>query len=115
MPQVVPILLCLTYIITSSVAFVVIRSNLSKSHASQISLTSLPDINYGLKDDEFKYWLLEEVKDCPGRNTYSSVYDDSVNAIVKWRKRYRGEYSTLMCVTSNFLCYSYAFTQLIFY
>jgi hypothetical protein len=28
--------------------------------------------------------------DCPGRNTYSSVYDDSIKAVVQWRRRYRG-------------------------
>lgn len=95
MPQVEPILLCFAIIITSPFCsgFTFITSSslsTTRLHASQILLTSLPDINYGLTDNEFKDWLLEEVKDCPGRNTYSSVYDDSVNAIVKWRKRYRG-------------------------
>ena len=95
MPQVVSILLCFAIIITSpfcsGFAFVAISlETTTRLHASQISSTSLPDINYGLTDNEFKDWLLEEVKDCPGRNTYSSVYDDSINAIVKWRKRYRG-------------------------
>ena len=97
MPQVVSILLCFAIIIPSpfyfcsGFAFVAISlSTTTRLHASKISLTSLPDINYGLTDNEFKVWLLGEVKDCPGRNTYSSVYDDSVNAIVKWRKRYRG-------------------------
>ena len=50
----------------------------------------LPDINYGLSDDEFLAWFTKEVASCPGRKKYSSVYDDSINAIVQWRKRYRG-------------------------
>lgn len=52
--------------------------------------TTLPDLNYGLSDEEFHAWLHNEVRDAPGRNTYSSAYEDSLNAIVKWRKRYRG-------------------------
>ena len=52
--------------------------------------TTLPDINYGLSDAEFHAWLTDEVADCPGRNTYSSAYEDSLNAIVQWRRRYRG-------------------------
>ena len=52
--------------------------------------SSLPDINYGLSDEEFEAWLLDEVKDCPGRATYSTVYEHSIMAIVKWRQRYRG-------------------------
>ena len=52
--------------------------------------TTLPDINYGLSDEEFHAWLMDEVSDCPGRNTYSSAYEDSLNAIVQWRRRYRG-------------------------
>lgn len=54
------------------------------------SSSSLPDINYGLSDEEFEAWLLDEVKDCPGRATYSTVYEHSIMAIVKWRQRYRG-------------------------
>ena len=54
------------------------------------STHSLPDINYGLSDEEFHSWLTDEVANCPGRNTYSSVYDDSIDAIIQWRKRYRG-------------------------
>ncbi|KAL9182669.1 hypothetical protein ACHAXT_013321 [Thalassiosira profunda] len=54
------------------------------------SIPSLPDINYGLTDDEFHAWLCEEVSECPGRKTYSRAYEDSVDAIVQWRKRYRG-------------------------
>ena len=57
---------------------------------STISSSSLPDINYGLSDEEFGAWLLDEVKDCPGRATYSTVYEHSIMAIVKWRQRYRG-------------------------
>mmetsp|Transcript_16481 Transcript_16481/g.34695 ORF Transcript_16481/g.34695 Transcript_16481/m.34695 type:complete len:400 (+) Transcript_16481:42-1241(+) len=53
-------------------------------------LTTLPDINYGLSDDEFHTWIAGEIANCPGRKTYSSVYEDSINAIVQWRKRYRG-------------------------
>lgn len=54
------------------------------------STSSLPDINYGLTDEEFHAWLSQEVANCPGRKTYSSVYEESLNAIVEWRKRYRG-------------------------
>mmetsp|Transcript_38979 Transcript_38979/g.83190 ORF Transcript_38979/g.83190 Transcript_38979/m.83190 type:complete len:392 (+) Transcript_38979:223-1398(+) len=58
--------------------------------SSSLASSSLPDLNYGLSDEEFHDWLMEEVDDCPGRKTYSSVYEDSVKAIVQWRKRYRG-------------------------
>lgn len=51
---------------------------------------SLPDINYGLSDDEFQAWLYEQIQDVPGRATYDEVYRDAIQAIVKWRKRYRG-------------------------
>ena len=54
------------------------------------SIESLPDLNYGLSDEEFYLWLKEQVQDVPGRNTYSETYEDSLNAIVNWRKRYRG-------------------------
>jgi len=53
------------------------------------SLT-LPDLNYGLTDEEFRLWLLNEVKDAPGRNTYDAVFQDSIQAIIKWRQRFRG-------------------------
>ena len=64
----------------------------SPSYRSALSssTSSLPDINYGLSDEEFHAWLTQQISNCPGRNTYSSVYEDSINAIVKWRKRYRG-------------------------
>lgn len=58
--------------------------------STTLNVAALPDLNYGLTDDEFRSWLLEEVKDVPGRQTYDAVYEDSVEAIVKWRKRYRG-------------------------
>lgn len=54
------------------------------------SIDSLPDLNYGLSDEEFYLWLKEQVQDVPGRNTYSTTYEESLNAIVNWRKRYRG-------------------------
>ncbi|KAL7532289.1 hypothetical protein ACHAXR_004540 [Thalassiosira sp. AJA248-18] len=57
-------------------------------HAS--SSTSLPDLNYGLSDEEFYNYFMDEVKDCPGRQTYSSVFVNATQAIVQWRKRYRG-------------------------
>mmetsp|Transcript_1494 Transcript_1494/g.2228 ORF Transcript_1494/g.2228 Transcript_1494/m.2228 type:complete len:396 (-) Transcript_1494:28-1215(-) len=57
---------------------------------SRCYATSLPDINYGLSDQEFHTWLQEQVQDAPGRNTYASTYEDSLTAIVNWRKRYRG-------------------------
>eukprot|EP00581_Thalassiosira_minuscula_P014983 CAMPEP_0183732218 /NCGR_PEP_ID=MMETSP0737-20130205/37838_1 /TAXON_ID=385413 /ORGANISM="Thalassiosira miniscula, Strain CCMP1093" /LENGTH=404 /DNA_ID=CAMNT_0025965163 /DNA_START=56 /DNA_END=1267 /DNA_ORIENTATION=- len=65
-------------------------SSSSSSSLHVASTSSLPDLNYGLSDDEFHTWLMGEVKDCPGRNTYSSVYEDSIKAIVRWRRRYRG-------------------------
>jgi len=54
------------------------------------SASSLPDLNYGLSDEDFSSWLTGEMCNCPGRDTYSSVYDDSIKAIVQWRRRYRG-------------------------
>eukprot|EP00985_Skeletonema_marinoi_P034508 scaffold44103_cov161-Skeletonema_marinoi.AAC.5 len=57
---------------------------------SRCYATSLPDINYGLSDKEFHTWLQNQVQDAPGRNTYASTYEDSLTAIVNWRKRYRG-------------------------
>ncbi|KAL7544814.1 hypothetical protein ACHAWF_008178 [Thalassiosira exigua] len=64
------------------------RSATFSSFSSPMS--TLPDLNYGLSDEDFRSWLMGEVSDCPGRDTYSSVYEDSVDAIVKWRRRYRG-------------------------
>jgi hypothetical protein len=46
--------------------------------------------NYGLTDDEFKKWLRTEFKNVPNRQVYNRTYTDSINAIVKWRQRYRG-------------------------
>ena len=67
------------------------------AHMSSVSLlpsvpstSSLSDINYGLSDEEFSSWLTNEVAVCPGRTIYSSVYDNAIEAIVEWRKRYRG-------------------------
>ena len=54
-------------------------------------VSSCAPFDYGLSDDEFATWLMDELKDCPGRLKYSSVYEDSVYAIVQWRKRYRGD------------------------
>ena len=51
--------------------------------STTLNVAALPDLNYGLTDDEFRSWLLEEVKDVPGRQTYDAVYEDSVEAIVK--------------------------------
>jgi len=62
----------------------------ASSSSSVDSSSSLPDLNYGLSDEEFHTWLQNEVRHAPGRNTYSSTYEDSLNAIVNWRKRYRG-------------------------
>ena len=58
--------------------------------SSHCYATPLPDLNYGLSDEEFHTWLQNEIQDAPGRNTYASTYEDSLTAIVKWRKRYRG-------------------------
>ena len=92
------VLLFLTFcvdIITSSVssAFITIATKATPYSRSAVasSISSLPDLNYGLSDEDFKSWLVEEVQGCPGRNTYSSVYDeDSINAIIQWRRRFRG-------------------------
>ena len=81
-------------IVTSSVssAFITIATKTTSSYSSfASSASSLPDLNYGLSDEDFKSWLVEEVQGCPGRNTYSSVYEDSINAIVQWRRRFRGD------------------------
>ena len=51
---------------------------------------SLPGVDYGLTDEQFTSWLTQEVENCPGRQTYASVYEDSIKAIVQWRRRYRG-------------------------
>ena len=45
---------------------------------------------YGLTDDEFKKWLRTEFKNVPNRQVYNRTYNDSINAIVKWRQRFRG-------------------------
>jgi hypothetical protein len=55
-----------------------------------INSLPLPDLNYGLSDGEFHSWLLSEIENVPGRDMYAEVYEDSITAIVKWRKRYRG-------------------------
>ena len=38
------------------------------------SSSSLPDINYGLSDEEFEAWLLDEVKDCPQAGRHIQPY-----------------------------------------
>ena len=91
---VLPILAFCVDIVTSSVssAFITIATKTTSSYSSfASSASSLPDLNYGLSDEDFKSWLVEEVQGCPGRNTYSSVYEDSINAIVQWRRRFRGD------------------------
>ncbi len=50
----------------------------------------LPDINFGWTDAEFRSWLVTELENVPGRETYSDVYEEAMDAIVKWRQRYRG-------------------------
>ncbi|KAK1746231.1 hypothetical protein QTG54_002838, partial [Skeletonema marinoi] len=70
-------------------AFILNTSCVNQS-PSRCYATSLPDINYGLSDQEFHSWLQIQVQDAPGRNTYASTYEDSLTAIVNWRKRYRG-------------------------
>ena len=70
-------------------SFTLFGPSIPKS-STTLNVAALPDLNYGLTDDEFRSWLLEEVKDVPGRQTYDTVYQDSVEAIVKWRQRYRG-------------------------
>eukprot|EP00574_Skeletonema_japonicum_P005589 CAMPEP_0201727984 /NCGR_PEP_ID=MMETSP0593-20130828/14366_1 /ASSEMBLY_ACC=CAM_ASM_000672 /TAXON_ID=267983 /ORGANISM="Skeletonema japonicum, Strain CCMP2506" /LENGTH=403 /DNA_ID=CAMNT_0048219953 /DNA_START=106 /DNA_END=1317 /DNA_ORIENTATION=- len=68
------------------------RANLHHNDASSslCKATSLPDLNYGLSDEEFHTWLQNQLQNAPGRNTYASTYQDSLTAIVNWRKRYRG-------------------------
>ncbi len=44
----------------------------------------------GLTDDEFRAWLHEQLEDAPARNNYQAVYEKSIDAMVNWRKRYRG-------------------------
>jgi hypothetical protein len=90
---------CLLFfsIVSARAAFVSVVTRSSSTYyyrpplyASTSVDSSLPDLNYGLSDEEFYNWLQNEVRDAPGRNTYSSTYEDSLNAIVNWRKRYRG-------------------------
>ena len=67
------------------------RSSVLLPHATKrISLPHLPDLNYGLSDEEFKIWLTSQIENVPGRHLYSDVYEDSIKAIINWRKRYRG-------------------------
>lgn len=58
------------------------------------SSSSLPDLSYGLSDTEFHSWLQRQVQTVPeGRHnntSYSSTLEDSLIAIVNWRKRFRG-------------------------
>ena len=51
---------------------------------------AVPTTNYGLTDDEFKKWLTIELQNVPNRNLYNQSYNDSIDAIIKWRQRYRG-------------------------
>ena len=61
-----------------------------KMSALDVNSSPLPDLNYGLSDVEFHSWLLSEIENVPGRDTYANVYEDSITAIVNWRKRFRG-------------------------
>ena len=48
-----------------------------------------PD-NFGFSDDEFKTWITSELQDAPGRETYTYVFEGAIEAMVRWRQRYRG-------------------------
>jgi hypothetical protein len=53
----------------------------------------LPDMvinNIGMSDEEFHLWLHKELETAPCREKYSTVFEMSIDAIVNWRKRYRG-------------------------
>jgi len=65
------------------------RRNMSALDVNS-SPSPLPELNYGLSDEEFHSWLFSEIENVPGRDTYSEVYEDSITAIVNWRKRFRG-------------------------
>lgn len=71
-------------------------SCISRASSTSTSLLStknrhpMPDLNVGLTDDEFQSLLRSELKSAPGRETYSDVYDGAIDAIIKWRQRYRG-------------------------
>ncbi len=43
-----------------------------------------------LNDNQFHALLQKQLHDVPGRNDYPEVYEISIDAMVKWRRRYRG-------------------------
>lgn len=45
---------------------------------------------FGSSDEEFEMWLRKELVNVAGRQTYSHVFEQSIGAVLKWRKRYRG-------------------------
>ena len=45
---------------------------------------------FGISDEEFKNGLINDLKNVPGRKEYATIFEKSIDAIVQWRKRYRG-------------------------
>jgi len=44
----------------------------------------------GWTDEKFASWISEELANAPGRNTYPTIFDQAIDAIIKWRQRFRG-------------------------
>lgn len=51
---------------------------------------SPPESSVGLTDEEFSSWMFSELASAPGRQEYKTTFDSAIGAIVKWRKRFRG-------------------------
>jgi len=68
----------------------------TKTNKAYFSLSAhrppLPDLLHtgSLSDQEFHDWLTHELEHVPNRMKYDKMFDISINAIVNWRKRYRG-------------------------
>jgi hypothetical protein len=79
---------------SSKSSIATISRALSSSSSSGLlgtaSTTELPDLDIGLSDEDFHSWLESEFETVPNRQRYDHIYRDALQAIVKWRQRYRG-------------------------
>lgn len=67
-----------------------LASTSSNENGSSSVKQPLMEPGFGWTDEKFASWISEELTDAPGRNTYPTIFDQSIDAIIKWRQRYRG-------------------------
>jgi len=88
------LLLLLSVVSDLSFGFVAFSSSSSSSRRQRFTTnkatTTTITTTLETSNDEFRTWLRSELEHVPNRDTYSDVYEDSIEAIIRWRKRYHG-------------------------